>query len=178
MEKIFLSASPLSGSAHSSFPPLACQPLSPPFSLQSGPAPAPDPATARAPSLLAAATDKAALHSVTLPGGAQWSGPSSTSCPSRTRAEPQPPRAFSREQSLLRPTLPLYIPAPLPRNPLSPPSASRRIKARQNRRRDPSRSHLATAARSNLRERLAGLRLRRAKSPRPSFRALLLCTPR
>ena len=91
MEKIFLSPSPLSGSAHSSFSPAASFLTLPPSSLR-GPVPGfrpkqRSPATdARAP-FIASAADRAAPLSASLPGGAQWSEPSPTSSSSRTRAE-------------------------------------------------------------------------------------------
>ena len=77
-----------------------------------------------------------------------------------------------------RSTLALYIPPRPSQCSRLNPSISRRVKTHQIHRRDPRRDQSITAARSKPREELAELRLHRAKSPEPSFHALLPCASR
>ena len=71
--------------------------LSPfPFLSRRGPSASTAQPAPRASSLLAAAADKADPHPVPLPSGPHLSVLSSTSCPSRTRAAPQPRACFAR----------------------------------------------------------------------------------
>jgi hypothetical protein len=113
-EKDFLSPSLSRARPTSSPPPRGLLSLLPPFSSLLRPAPARPTlwprrsSQRRTPLPFAAAADKAVPHPVPLPGGAHLSDLSSTSCPSRTRAEPQPHACFGRAVPTLSASGPLY----------------------------------------------------------------------
>ena len=105
-----------------------------------------------------------------LPGGTALSGSSSTSCPSRTRAAPQPRASFTRRSLDFARLLSFKY---RPEAPLAPPSISsrsRRVKLTGIRRRDPPNPQFAAAVRPEPREPLAGLPVALAKSPNRFFR--------
>ena len=81
-----------------------------------------------APLPFAAVADKAVPRAVPPPGGTHLSDPSPTSCPSRTRAAPQPRACFARSSSDSARSPPFKY-HPKPRN---PPKLSRAAAAASN----------------------------------------------
>ena len=110
---------------------------------------------------------------VSLPGGAHLSDPSST----RNQAglgEVSAP-ATRKPRGWLDPHAEEDLNSDLrcPATPYLNPSTSRRVASAAFHRRDSSRNQSAAVARLSFRERLAGLRFCRAKSPKLSFHLLL-----
>ena len=110
-----------------------------------------------------------------LPHGARRSEPSPTLSPSRTRSVRTKSRAILASYPVSARLLPFIYRPDAPQLPISTRASAAASKLAEIRCRNPHHSQSAAAAPSSLCEQLAELRLRRAKSPRSPFRALLLC---